>query len=38
MTHDTKQDTRIRIKFKPKRIFQMRVAGLAFRRARAARR
>ncbi|WP_296072935.1 NUDIX hydrolase [uncultured Agrobacterium sp.] len=31
MTHDNKQDTRIRIKFKPKRIFQMRVAGLAFR-------
>ncbi len=31
MTHNTKQDTRIRIKFKPKRIFQMRVAGLAFR-------
>lgn len=32
MTHDNKtQDTRIRMKFKPKRIFQMRVAGLAFR-------
>ncbi len=25
------QDLRIRIKFKPKRIFQMRIAGLAFR-------
>ncbi|MEJ8309199.1 NUDIX hydrolase [Agrobacterium larrymoorei] len=25
------EDTRIRIKFKPKRLFQMRVAGLAFR-------
>lgn len=25
------QDTRIRMKFKPKRIFQMRIAGLAFR-------
>ncbi len=24
-------DTRIRMKFKPKRIFQMRVAGIAFR-------
>ncbi len=32
MTQDTTvQDTRIRMKFKPKRIFQMRVAGLAFR-------
>lgn len=25
------EDTRIRMKFKPKRIFQMRVAGIAFR-------
>ncbi|NTF32802.1 NUDIX hydrolase [Rhizobium skierniewicense] len=25
------EDTRIRIKFKPKRLFQMRVAGIAFR-------
>lgn len=31
MTHDSKtQDTRIRMKFKPKRIFQMRVAGACF--------
>ena len=28
---DEPQDLRIRIKFKPKRIFQMRIAGLGFR-------
>jgi 8-oxo-dGTP pyrophosphatase MutT (NUDIX family) len=32
MSEDGKvQDLRIRMKFKPKRIFQMRIAGLAFR-------
>jgi 8-oxo-dGTP pyrophosphatase MutT (NUDIX family) len=32
MTENKKvQDLRIRMKFKPKRIFQMRIAGLAFR-------
>jgi 8-oxo-dGTP pyrophosphatase MutT (NUDIX family) len=28
---DKVQDLRLRMKFKPKRIFQMRIAGLAFR-------